>query len=325
MSQQKIAIIGAGMTGLKAASGLHRAGFAVTVFEKSRGLGGRLATRRTEQGMFNHGAQYVTAKRPDFTAYLTHAANLNAATGWHPQILPQPGINTDPQQGWYRGAPQMNRLVNPLLAPYRLIRQTAITTIEPLGRKFILHGSANEQFGEFDSVIVTAPAPQTASLLMPLGGRFDCLGDVTMAPCWAVMVAFATPLDLPCDAMLHPDPAISWAARGAAVIPGRPDLWVIHADAQWSQDHLEEDRQQVISRLLARFEGVNSGLLPAVTSVDAHLWRFARTQTPLGRSHLAGLNGRIIAAGDWCLGARVEAAYDSGRCAANALIETFYG
>ncbi|MDP2697725.1 NAD(P)/FAD-dependent oxidoreductase [Thalassospira sp.] len=325
MSQQKIAIIGAGMTGLKAASSLNRAGFSVTVFEKRHSLGGRLATRRTELGMFNHGAQYVTAKRPDFTAYLIRAANLNAASGWHPHIHPQPGGNADPRQDWYRGAPQMNRLVNPLLASYPLIRQSTITAIEPLGRKFILHGAADEQFGEFDSVIVTAPAPQTANLLMPLSGRFDCLGDVTMAPCWAVMVAFAKSLDMRCDAMLHPDPAISWAARSEASMPGRPDLWVIHASPQWSQDHLEDDRDRVISRLLARFEDVNPALLPAVISVDAHLWRFARTQSPLGRSHLAGLNGRIIAAGDWCLGARVEAAYDSGRCAANALIETFYG
>jgi predicted NAD/FAD-dependent oxidoreductase len=76
---------------------------------------------------------------------------------------------------------------------------------------------------------------------------------------------------------------------------------------------------------MAEFETALGTDLPSVVSVSAHRWRYARTETPLGKSHLSGVNGRIIAAGDWCLGARVEAAFRSGKSAAHALIETFYG
>ena len=51
---ERIAIIGAGLAGLSAARALTAAGHTPVVFEKSRGLGGRLATRRTEFGPIDH-------------------------------------------------------------------------------------------------------------------------------------------------------------------------------------------------------------------------------------------------------------------------------
>ncbi len=86
MAAINIAIIGAGMAGLKAAATLHRTGVNITVFEKSRGMGGRLATRRTKVGNFNHGAQYVTALHPDFRAFLQQAENRKAAQNWNPNL-----------------------------------------------------------------------------------------------------------------------------------------------------------------------------------------------------------------------------------------------
>lgn len=44
-SIMRVAVIGAGVSGLSAARVLHDHGYQVRVFEKSRGLGGRAATR----------------------------------------------------------------------------------------------------------------------------------------------------------------------------------------------------------------------------------------------------------------------------------------
>ncbi|WOI10698.1 NAD(P)/FAD-dependent oxidoreductase [Thalassospira lucentensis] len=341
MAAIKIAIIGAGMAGLKAAATLHRIGVNLTVFEKSRGMGGRLATRRTEFGNFNHGAQYVTALHPDFRAFLHQAENRKAAHNWNPNLhrgalahldMPSQSI-TDGNAAkdiWYQGAPQMNKLITPLLAPFEICTQHRITRIETAGPcNFVLHDDLDGEFGPFDGVIVTAPAPQSAELLQPLAARFDPIADVEMAPCWAVMIAFAKPLPTAFDAMIHPDPAISWAARSGdhrhLIHKPFPDLWVLHASPEWSRDNLEEDKERIASRLLDKLRAASGAKLPDVISIDAHRWRYARTITPLGRSHLAGMNGRIIAAGDWCLGARVEAAWRSGKCAAHAMIEALIG
>lgn len=342
MTKIKIAIIGAGMAGLKAANTLHKIGMDVTVFEKSRGLGGRLASRRTEFGHFNHGAQYVTARHPGFNDYLNQAAQFNAAQNWQPNLHrggdhSSPTGNVVPEvsgnlalEKWYQGAPQMNKLIGPLVEPFEIRKQHRITKIDAVTpRSFALHDDLDGEFGPFDGVIVTAPAPQTAELLRPLSPRFDPIGEVVMAPCWAVMAAFENPLPTAFDAMIHPCPDISWAARSNQsndMFHRRtPDPWVLHASPKWSRDHLEEDKERVIDKLLAALRDVSGVKLPELHSVQAHRWRYARTESPLGRAQLNGMNGRVIAAGDWCLGARVEAAWRSGQSAAHTMIETLIG
>ena len=59
----QLAVIGAGVAGLVAARALRqrRPELALAVFEKSRGLGGRVATRRREGFAFDHGAQNLRA------------------------------------------------------------------------------------------------------------------------------------------------------------------------------------------------------------------------------------------------------------------------
>lgn len=345
MSKVNIAVIGAGMAGLKAASTLHSIGMNVTVFEKSRGLGGRLASRRTEFGHFNHGAQYVTARDPGFDAFLQEATEFNAARNWTPNLHRGTRADATADAGlspiarhvgnlaveqWYQGAPQMNKLIRPLVLPFTIQKQHRITRIEPLNqRSFMLHDDLDGTFGPFDGVIVTAPAPQTVELLQPLSSRYTPIADVVMAPCWSVMAAFEKPLPTGFDAMLYPSSEISWAARTAQnndIFHRRtPDPWVLHASPEWSRAHLEEDKDRVIEKLLAALRNASGIKLPELHSVQAHRWRHARTEVPLGKSHLNGMNGRVIAAGDWCLGARVEAAWRSGQTAAHAMIETLLG
>ncbi|MDH3473835.1 MAG: NAD(P)-binding protein [Rhodospirillales bacterium] len=49
-SKARIAVIGSGMAGIGCAKNLKQHGFHPTIFEKSRGLGGRLVTRRMVMG-----------------------------------------------------------------------------------------------------------------------------------------------------------------------------------------------------------------------------------------------------------------------------------
>ena len=64
------AVIGAGIAGITCARTLVQAGHSVTVFEKSPNLGGRMATRSTLFGSFDHGVQYFTVRDPRFAQAL---------------------------------------------------------------------------------------------------------------------------------------------------------------------------------------------------------------------------------------------------------------
>ncbi|OKH90118.1 NAD(P)/FAD-dependent oxidoreductase [Thalassospira sp. TSL5-1] len=344
MPRFEIAVIGAGMTGLNAAHILHRAGHKVQVFEKSRGLGGRLAARRTDYGIFNHGAQYATARHPDFVQYLENAVDSGAAEHWAAQQWPDPTttptIAPEPPETWYRGKPAMNKLVSSLNSGFDIQCKTRIAQIAPTNHnRYQLYSFASEQdhknrisHGEFDGVIVTIPAPQSAELLMPLSPRFDVINDVKMAPCWAVMLAFQESTALPFDVFSKPDPAISWIGRNPltkAISPPAPyECWTIHASVDWSQTHLEEKAEDVVNQITAVTKTVFAqagARLPMPVSSQAHRWRYARTTSPLGQSHFASADGRVIAAGDWCMGARIEAAFQSGEAAAHAMIDALQG
>src|SRR5690606_6893850 len=80
-SSLHFAVVGAGMAGVTAARTLVQAGHRVTLFEKSRGFGGRMATRRTEFGGFDHGVQYFTVRDPRFEQVL-RATATSAVRAW---------------------------------------------------------------------------------------------------------------------------------------------------------------------------------------------------------------------------------------------------
>ncbi len=69
----KLAIIGAGVAGLAAARALRqrRPDLDVTVYERSGGPGGRVATGRRDGYAFDHGAQYIKAPTPELERLLT--------------------------------------------------------------------------------------------------------------------------------------------------------------------------------------------------------------------------------------------------------------
>ena len=319
-AQERILIVGAGMAGVTAARTLTDAGAAVVVAEKGRTLGGRMASRATEHGTFDHGAQYATGKSPAFRAVLTGLSNKGSAAFWKP-------TGRDSTLEWHVGVPAMNEMLWPLTGGYDLRRSTTVTRIERDGDGFGValrpHGDM-EATERFDRVVLTVPAPQGEALIGHLGPPFDRFGEASYAPCWTLMAAFATRLETEHDVhRLDPgDPhAIDWAARnsGKPQRRGSADLWIANGSALWSAEHLERERDEVIPDLLTALGDVVGVDLPEPVHLSAHRWRYARVERPLGEPFLLSDDGKVGACGDWCLAPRVEAAFESGRQLADAI------
>ncbi len=170
---------------------------------------------------------------------------------------------------------------------------------------------------------VTAPAPETLALIGELDPAFVPIANVGMSPCWTVACVFERPVDIDADVVRPSRGAFTWSARDGSK-PGRDrasESWVIHGDPVWSLDHLEDTPDTIIRELLNAFAGATGTTLSPTVGVKAHRWHYARVENPIGVSHLHGCDGTIGAAGDWCLGARVEAAFDSGRALGQALVD----
>ena len=313
MTEPRIAVIGAGIAGLACAAALRDAGIAVEVFEKSRGLGGRIATRRTDGPSFDHGAQYVTARGTAFENYLATAAAAGHAGDWDPAGT----FDEQPARRWV-GRPGMSALVKPLADGLQInlaCRVASLARHAGVWRLVLADGKVAEPFA---GVAVTAPAPQARELAGETMAA--ALAEVRMAPCWAVMAAFEAPLETPFDAVRPDGPPLAWAARNASK-PGRdrrPDTWVLHAAPAWSRERLEDDPAAVAPLLLAALEARAGAPLPPVLYAAAHRWRYAMVEAALGKSHLFDGETGLGLAGDWCQGPRVEAAFDSGRALAKA-------
>lgn len=316
-SAPSVAVIGAGMAGLACARLLadHAAG--VTVYEKSRGLGGRLATRRAGALQFDHGAQYVTARSEAFGNYLDAAIAAAAAARW------TPAGQREAAADWVVGAPGMSALARPLAANLGIVHDTRIDAIIRERQGYSLRADGGARHGPFDGVVVTPPALQSLALLRPVDAAFDALKQVTMSPCWSMLAAFDGVIGADADVLRQPSPSIAWAARDGSK-PGRPqgcETWTVHASPAWSREHLEMDKADIANALLREFLALLQeppNRPPAY--VDAHRWRYALVETPLGQTILHGADPCLIAAGDWCLAPRVEAAFESGQAAARALL-----
>jgi len=322
MGKVSIAVIGAGIAGLACALELSRADALVTVFERSRGLGGRLGTRRQGNFAFDHGAQFITARSRSFVKYVEVASRAGAAARWKPRILEDDRSWTEPIDEWHVGAPGMSAFVRPLSRSVELQTGVAVHELLQGQRGWELQTDSGRGNRIFDAVAVAVPAPQALTLLGSHGRAFRHLADVRMAPCWTAMLAFDLPIDAGAEARRWTRGPITWAACDSSK-PQRsagPQGWVLHASAAWSREHLEADAQEVARLLLHEFASALGKRLPPPTFLLAHRWRHALVEQPLGLPCLVDEEIAAGACGDWCIAPRVEAAYDSGRTLAHSLL-----
>ncbi len=320
LSYPSVAVIGAGMAGLSCARHLNEHGFQTTIFEKSRGLGGRLATRRTDDGFaFDHGAQFLTARSNLFEKVVDEAIGKRSANYWRPIILNQGSISSD---NWVVGTPAMNALVKPFAKELDVRFQTEVASINQNNGKYYIQTQNNDIEECFDVIICTVPAPQARLLFAFNDEIINALEKVSIAPCWALMLTFKSSFNANFDVWRPESHDLAWISRNNSK-PARDsskDCWVIHASTQWSQRNLELNRNEITEMMIDMLPNVFGIILPGIDYVSAHRWRFALTTVPLGKPYLSSDDGTLFIGGDWCLGGRVEYAFESGHAIAEALI-----
>ena len=312
-----IAVIGSGLSGIACARELTRAGLQPRVFECQRAAGGRLATRRFEAAAFDYGAQYVTVSDPAFRQMMETAQAAGVAARWQPHWA-----RGDREGELWVGKSGMSNLPRWLAQDLDIEYGARIIRIERGRKGWILMDDRGSAHVDFDAVVLAVPAPAAATLAAPYSALADRVRGIPVAPCWAAMVAFDRPLDGVPDAEQDDDAMLPWFARDGSK-PGRdaPHAWVLHAGADWSRTEFEQPGARVVAALLERFSERIGRTLPPIALSDCHRWRHARVERPLGEPFLWDETARIGFCGDWCLGARAEAAWVSGNALGMTLSE----
>ena len=299
-----VAVIGAGMAGLAAASALVAGGARVLVLEKSAAPGGRAATRRRAGPAFDHGAPYAEIAGTAFAAALARWKAAGHAAHW-------------PDAGHAVGLPEMRALAAPLAEGLDIAWRTRVAALAQSAGGWQLELESGAPV-EAATLLLAVPAPQARALLP--AGTVPGLEAVEMDPCWTVMAAFDAPLPGP-DIVSGDAAPLALAIREGAK-PWRaptPERWVLHAGADWSRRHLDAAGEDVALELRGALGAHLGAALPAPTLEMVHRWRHARVSRPLGRPCHWDPALRLGLAGDWCEGPGLAAAWASGRALADVV------
>ncbi|MEM8933007.1 MAG: FAD-dependent oxidoreductase [Acidobacteriota bacterium] len=321
-----VLVVGAGLAGLACARTLVDAGVQVTVIDKGRGVGGRTATRRQDGHAFDAGAQFFTAYDPTVRRWVDAWRHDGLVAPWTAAIgMLDAGTFTAIDKERFVAVPGMRSLTEHLAAELDIRQGVRVERVERHADGWIARCADGAEPITADRCVLTAPPPQAVALLGPDAPLVDRLSSVEMAPCHAVLVAFAEPPTI----LGVPDfggaevgsSALGWVARDSSK-PGRPagERWVLHASPEWSAEHLDEPPDAVAEALLGALAESTATPLPPVDWLRVQRWRYARVTRDLAVDALVDRDSRLIYAGDGCRGSRVEFALTSGIAAAGAIL-----
>lgn len=321
----EVLVVGAGLAGLALAADLDNAGVAVSLLDKSRGVSGRAASKRLEALghtlRADHGAQFFTARSPRLQSLVQGWLAAGQVRVWSHGFAQwqegriSPAHQGNPRYVFSQGMSQMGKA----LLPKHLALHTQATAVRleatPNGWKV---WTAEGPCFEAPQLVLNMPAPQALKLAAPFLSRpnLESLQQVRFNPCWALVVSPLNWSNPNWVALETQHPVLAWVAQDHTKRPsGAPPVLVAHARGDWSQSHLEQSPSQVLPLLLHALQEVVGPL--DVGQALAHRWRYALVTQPLEAPYLQ--QDRLAFCGDWCGGARIESALESGWALATAL------
>jgi predicted NAD/FAD-dependent oxidoreductase len=316
----KVAVIGSGMAGLTAARILDTAGVQVTVFDKSKGTGGRLSSRSFEGGWIDHGAPYFSTERPGFSEFLRQHVPAASLEPWQPHVMGSLGTDEQPH---LIGVPRSSAITRGLLGDLRFQPSTRVARLVSSADGWQLFNDGESLLGCWPQVVIAVPAPQALALLREEQSLAEAIGSVKMEPCWVTAVRSKTKLTEKTNISAYEDPVVHRVINNSAK-PGRlnSDVYLVQATKSWSIAHLEDIAENIGRDLQKRFDHLVSsdGFSEILFS---HRWRYAFTESALGRPCLWDAELGLGVCGDWCLGRQVEDAWQSGADLAVRMLKHF--
>ncbi|MFM7033941.1 MAG: NAD(P)/FAD-dependent oxidoreductase [Planctomycetia bacterium] len=333
-----VLIVGAGIAGLVAARELVAAGRRMMVLEKSRGVGGRMATRRVGAAVCDHGAQFFAVRGRSFGTLVDEAHDAGAVDRWcdgFTRAATDGGGMLPPGDGhprWrgHRGMTDLPKHLASGLDPERCSLRTGVKA----ARVGIVDGSVIIALDDGTTLqgraaILTSPVPQSLDLLEAGGCPIDSdarqtLSAIEYDPCFALMLVLSVPSRVP------PPGAIQFEADGPA---NGPIAWIadnyqkgispvpsltVHATGAYSRTHFDASHDEVADMLLAAAaEWIDGPVETSVIEWSLHRWKFAQPRSIVPAPLVAvSTTPPIVCCGDAFGGPKVEGAASSGLAAA---------
>jgi hypothetical protein len=286
----------------------------VDVFDKARGAGGRLSTRRMEEGWATLGTPFISAKREPFRSQLRDWVRQ----GWLEPVrgnIWQGRANLSwaqaQMQNHYKPTIEPSQLVRKLLGTAKLHTQAHVTALRP--RTLVLEDGRTLE--DYDCVICSVPTPQAIPMLDALPLLRERLVEVRYRPIWSFLMRWEGGPAV--DVIKFDDHLLNLAVRQTTHGEG---LWAVHSSHEFAETYLEASEMEASTRAASALMGLLG--LPWPVEVEAsHLWRHARPVGTAGGFWVGDRENRVALIGDGIAGVGVERAWESGVRLAQALIQ----
>lgn len=342
----ELAIIGAGVAGLAAAHTLRqtRPDIAITVFEKSRGVGGRAATRRANGAVFDHGAQYVKAPTPELAALLQHtlAHDTLVDIGLPVWTFDRTGTIAagDPAQNdehKWTYSDGLTRLAKELSRDLTLRLGTRLGRIVLADNRYTLYDDQESALSSVDAILFTPPAPQTAALIaastLPDAAQTAIgaeLANARYRPCLTLTLGYDAVLrDRPFYALVNSDKQhpVSWLAyehRKPGRTIGDQHVLIAQMAPAWSDERWHDAEPLLAEQINGILSELLDEPLPAPRWTNRQGWRYALPDAGADFDVLNSAQPGLFFAGDATAGqGRVHRAIEEGWRVAALIAERY--
>lgn len=235
------------------------------------------------------------------------------------------------------GYPSNNTPAKFLASTLAIVTEATVIGLHKRDGQWLINTMEHGVYADtFDDVILAIPAPQAAVLLNNTPSHLISICNaVTMRPCFALMLRYTHTIACQFDGLFIQSGLLTWAARDSAK-PGRkqpvnqaPEVWVLHASAEWSALHLHDDPETVAQAMHAEFnrlvklEAALTSSAHAYTppmSHSLHRWLYADCEHYLSDISQYDADQGIGLCGDWLNGGKVQGAWLSGLDLADKLM-----
>ena len=314
---KNLAVIGAGLAGTTIACKMKRK-FDVKIFEKSRGVGGRMSTRKEAPFIFDHGAQFFKIKTTDFKNFLSELFSQQIILPWNfrlayfdGQYLNKIKLIKDADK-FFVGVPNMNSIIKHLSKNCNVVLNTKIERIVKENDKWNLYDQNEKSYGLYDWVVLSLPAQQSLELISDKISFYPLVKKIKMNGCFSLMIGMNKSLYLDYDAALIENEDIAWLSKNNSK-PCRVNncCLLINSSYEYASRNINTSKEEVLKHLINISSRIINYDLFKSTIIKIHQWRYVEAKYSPTDNFFVDHKEKVAVCGDWFVNSRVEGAFIS--------------
>ena len=324
---KNVAIIGTGITGVTLANLLHKK-YNLTVFEKSRGVGGRMATRRAEPYQFNHGAQYFKLENKEFKDFMQplmvnkiiKPLKTNQIEILNKKVIKRTKIYN---QQYFTAESKMNSVVKSLInnnLSIKLLCKIEETLKE--NDKWFIVDSDKVSYGPYDWLFITIPPNQAIEILYNSFKFLDIIKKIKMRSCYSLMLGFDKFEEFDFDTALFLNEDVQWLSIRKIILENKEYYnLLINSSYNFAEQNINGSKDKISDHLIKQVSDILKCKLNNYEHKALHFWKYAMSEKNNNLGSLLDEDLKVIVCGDWCMNGKVEGGFLSAKDAAKKLIK----